>query len=210
MFVTFEGIDGSGKSSLSEAAENNIVPRLGRERVIRTHEPGGWEKGQGLRSLILSGSSESTWTEVLLFLADRCEHVHRVIGPAILSGKVILCERFTDSTVAYQSYGRGFPKDIIEVFSQRAGFPVPDITFWIDLPVGTALKRIRGRGTAPDRFEKDPGLLERIALGYRTIHESEPERVFRIDGNLSPEVISSEVSSVILDRLEAWQDRGEK
>lgn len=207
MFVTFEGIDGSGKSSLSEATGVAVASVLGGENIVRTHEPGGWDGGETLRSLILSGSSENTWTELLLFLADRCEHVHRVIRPAILSGKVILCERFTDSTVAYQSFGRGFPRDIIETFSQRAGFPVPDITFWIDLPVETALKRIIDRGKNPDRFERDPGLLERIASGYRTIHESEPERVVRIDGNLPPGVISSEVSSVILDRLEARHTR---
>ncbi|HPD97676.1 MAG TPA: dTMP kinase [Synergistales bacterium] len=199
--MTFEGIDGSGKSSLSEAVEVAIASVIGGERVVRTHEPGGWNGGGALRSLILSGSSENTWTELLLFLADRCEHVHRVIGPSILSGKVILCERFTDSTLAYQSFGRGFPRDIIETFSQRAGFPIPDITFWIDLPVETALKRICERGEKPDRFEKDPGLLERISCGYRQIHESEPKRVIRIDGTLSPGVISSEVTSVILKRL---------
>jgi len=185
LFVTFEGIDGSGKSSLSEATGVAVASVLGGENIVRTHEPGGWDGGETLRSLILSGSSENTWTELLLFLADRCEHVHRVIRPAILSGKVILCERFTDSTVAYQSFGRGFPRDIIETFSQS-------------------------RGKTPDRFEKDPGLLERIASGYRTIHESEPERVIRIDGNLPPGVISSEVSSVILDRLEAWYTRAIK
>lgn len=202
LFVTFEGIDGSGKSTQSKAVFESLADILGKERVLRTHEPGGWSGGEVIRSTIVSGSIESTWAEVLLFLADRCEHVERVIRPALVSGVIVLCERFSDSTIAYQSYGKGFPRAVLDDISLRANIPVPEMTFWLDIPVNTAMERISSRkDSPPDRFETDAALLERISSGYESIFLSETERITRLDGRSLSSDLTENIVSQILERF---------
>ena len=197
LFVTFEGIDGSGKSTQSKAVFESLSAILGKDRVIKTHEPGDWSGGRDLRKTIISGNIRSTWAEVLIFLADRCEHVERIIRPALISGMVVLCERYSDSTTAYQVFGRGFPEDLFCEISRRALLPIPDVTFWFDIPVSVAMERIASRKSIPDRFENDAALLERISSGYESIFRNEPERITRLDGT-SPE---SWLTQVIVSRI---------
>ncbi|MDO9508825.1 MAG: dTMP kinase [Thermovirgaceae bacterium] len=201
MFVTFEGIDGSGKSTQSTAVFESLSRVLGEDRVLKTHEPGGWSGGETIRNMIISQKMESIWAEVMLFLADRSEHVERIIRPALLSGMVVLCERFSDSTAAYQAFGRDFPKDVLDEISRRAQFPVPDITFWFDVPVPVAMERITSRKSAPDRFEADEIFLERISRGYESIFRNEPERVFRLDGRIPSALLTENIVSRILKRI---------
>lgn len=203
LFVTFEGIDGSGKSTQSKAVFEYLAGILGRERVLKTYEPGGWDGGGAIRSAIISGSIESMWTEVLLFLADRCEHVERVIRPALISGVIVLCERFSDSTIAYQSFGRGFPKEVLDDIALKANIPVPEMTFWLDVPVNIAQERIASRKGSPDRFETDTALLKRISSGYESIFHSEPERITRLDGRSASSALTEKIVSQILGRAAA-------
>ena len=202
LFVTFEGIDGSGKSTLAENVWGSLSKILGKGRILKTHEPGGWSGGEAIRTAIISGRIESSWGEVLLFLADRCEHVERVIRPSLKKKMIVLCERFTDSTIAYQSYGRGFPKRILEDITSLANVPTPDMTFWIDLSVDLANERILSRKAKPDRFEKDTSLLERISRGYESIYLSNVERVVRLDGRLSTSELTEETVFKIMNRFE--------
>lgn len=201
MFVTFEGIDGSGKSTQSKAVFESLVEILGSKRVLRTHEPGGWNGGESIRSAIISGNFENIWAEVLLFLADRCEHVERVIRPALQSGVIVLCERFSDSTIAYQSFGRGFPKTVLDDISSKANIPVPEMTFWFDIPVEIALERIGSRKGSPDRFEEDAALLERISNGYENLFLVEPERIIRLDGRSASSELTESIVFKILKRV---------
>jgi len=172
--------------------------RLGADRLIMTREPGGWDGGESLRKTLLGGNLKSVLTETLLFLADRAEHVERVIRPGLEGGKVILCERYSDSTLAYQVYGKNFPRWIVEEISAGGRFPRPDLTFWLDVPVGVALGRIVARKGKPDRFEKDGPLLERIRFGYGTLCREDPERFKRIDGTKDPgDLVDTMVSSIM-------------
>ena len=201
LFITFEGIDGSGKSTQAESSFRSLIEELGEERLLRTFEPGGWTGGETIRSAILRRDLKSVFTETFLFLADRTEHVERVIEPGLTSGKLVLCERFSDSTLAYQVYGKGFPREILEEINARAGFPRPDITFWFDVPVQEAIERIAARKGVPDRFEKDGDLLDRIRLGYETICSEDPERFIRLDGTAKPDHLNRTVVTRILGML---------
>jgi len=198
LFITFEGIDGSGKSTLAGSVFRKLAERLGTDRMVMTHEPGGWEGGEVLRETLIGGDLKSVLTETLLFLADRAEHVERVIRPGLGAGKVILCERYSDSTLAYQVFGKSFPRGVVEEISAGGRFPRPDLTFWLDVPVRVALGRIVARKGKPDRFEKDGPLLERIRLGYGTLCHEEPERVKRMDGTNDPgDLADTMVSSIM-------------
>lgn len=201
LFITFEGIDGSGKSTLTGSVFRKLVEKLGADRLIMTHEPGGWNGGEALRAALLSEDSKCVLTETLLFLADRAEHVARIIRPGLEAGKVILCERYSDSTLAYQVYGKNFPRKIVEDISSVGRFPRPDLTFWLDVPVRVALDRIIARGGKPDRFEEDSPLLERIGLGYGTLCREDPERFKRMDGTEEPGGLADTIVSNIMALL---------
>lgn len=209
LFITFEGIDGSGKSTLARFVFRELGEELGADRLIMTYEPGGWDGGESLRAIILGRDLKNVLTETLLFLADRTEHVERVIRPGLESGKVILCERYSDSTLAYQVFGKDFPRKIVEDISARAGFPKPDVTFWLDVPVKVAMERIVTRKGDPDRFEKDKSLLERIRIGYGAMEHEDPERFKKLDGTMDPEVLSNSVASTIMDLLKRKRGGGE-
>lgn len=180
MFITLEGIDGSGKSTQARILEKVIREISGQDDILRTREPGGWDGSEKLRSLILRENFSHPWTEAFLFLADRCEHVRRVINPALESGRTVLCERYNDSTLAYQVWGRGLPEAEVRSVIASAGLPEPDLTFWLDVDVVKALERVSMRGR-PDRIESDCSLLERISEGYRSLWEQDPVRIRRID-----------------------------
>jgi dTMP kinase len=210
LFVTFEGIDGSGKSTLARLVFRELAEELGADRLIMTYEPGGWDGGESLRAVILGRDLKNVLTETLLFLADRTEHVERVIRPGLESGKVVLCERYSDSTLAYQVFGKNFPREIVENIRTRADFPEPDVTFWLDVPVKIAMKRIVTRKGDPDRFEKDGSLLERIKIGYGAIGREDPGRFKRLDGTMGPKVLSNSVASTIMDLIKRKKDAGER
>ncbi len=193
MFITLEGIDGCGKSTQARLLSEKLRSARGEDAVLWTKEPGGWPGGELLRQVLLEGRLRHHLTELFLFLADRCEHVEQVILPALAAGKTVVCERYSDSTMAYQSGGRGIEAEKIEYLFRWASFPSPDITFWIDLPAEKAYDRMVARG-APDRLESEGiSFLSRVRKGFRLLAEQYPDRIVPVDGDGNAEAISSEI-----------------
>lgn len=201
LFLTLEGIDGCGKSTQARLLVDFFSTRFSEAKVVWTREPGGWPGSGCLREMLLSKELDHPWTEVFLFLADRFEHVKKVIEPAILSGTHVLCERYDDSTLAYQAWGRGLPLVQVERAIALVEHQRPEKTILIDVSVETALKRISNR-PGLDRYEREGALfLERVREGYRILSSREPGRFIVIDGEAEPEQIFKE----ILDSLEEFR-----
>jgi dTMP kinase len=201
LFLTLEGIDGAGKSSHIDALEALFKAR-GRA-VTRTREPGGTPLAEGLRTMILEQPMDPL-TESLLVFAARRDHVLRVIAPALARGEVVLCDRFTDATFAYQGAGRGFDAAVLatlEAWVQAAPQALlqPDITLWFDLPPETAAERLAG-ARLPDKFESQPvEFFRRVAAGYAARAAAAP-RFARIDASRSREQVWQQVEAVLAER----------
>lgn len=194
VFLTLEGIDGCGKTTQARILVGNLASRFGDDAVLWTKEPGGWTGGEKIRDLLLKHGMQHPLSELFLFLADRCEHIREVVAPALEAGKIVVCERYTDSTLAYQSWGRKIPLEKIEELFRWCAFPVPDQTFWIDLPPGKAYHRVSRRG-GPDRMEeKGTPFLENVRRGFLFLSEREPERITRLDGDNDADAIAGEIA----------------
>jgi dTMP kinase len=191
--ITFEGIDGCGKSTQMRLLEQYLTERG--DAVVSTREPGGTELGRKVRSALLDGGAGSVepLAELLLYAADRAQHVRRVILPALAEGKVVLSDRFYDATTVYQGYARGFDLELVNQLNELAtGGLKPDLTLLFDLDVETGLKRTmrRGDGTdvaaGPDRLDQEPvEFHERVRKAYLEIAAREPQR-FRIIPSAGP------------------------
>ena len=179
LFLSFEGIDGAGKSTHLDAAESWL--RVHAAEVVRTREPGGTPLAEALRALVLHEPMDAL-TESLLVFAARRDHLRRCIEPALARGAVVLCDRFTDATFAYRGGGRGFDRDVLsrlEDWVQQGR--QPDRTFWFDLPPAVAAAR-RAAARAPDRFEsQDEAFFERVRAGYAARAAADPGRFVRLD-----------------------------
>lgn len=195
VFISFEGIDGAGKSSHIEALEQAYVAQGC--LVTRTREPGGTALSEQLRDMLLHQRMDPL-TEVLLMFAARREHVVQVIEPALQRGDVVLCDRFTDASFAYQGYGRGFDLDVLktlEQWVQHTGNTVrqPDLTLWFDVPPAVAAERL-AQARTPDKFEAMPqAFFERVAHGYASRMQADPKRFARINGHQALDVVRAEV-----------------
>jgi dTMP kinase len=180
-FISFEGIDGAGKSTHIEALAALLRGRG--HAVVSTREPGGTELAELLRELLLHRGMDAL-TEALLVFAARRDHLQRVIEPALARGEVVLCDRFTDATFAYQGSGRGFDHAVLvqlEGWVQQGRHP--DRTLWFDLPAATAAAR-RAAARAADRFEgEDELFFERVRAGYLARMSAAPLRIVRIDAD---------------------------
>ncbi len=204
-FATFEGIEGSGKSTQSRRILEHL--RAGGHDVVLTREPGGTEITAQIRALLANPESRLDPTaELMLFLADRAQHVSSVIRPALEAGKIVLCDRYCDSTLAYQGYGRGHDLGWLEELNWRASHGVvPDLTLWIDCPVETGLGRVERRAGGPgDRFEVEP--LEfhtRIQNGFAALAARFPERIVRVSSDRDPEAVAADCIEVFDRRLAA-------
>ena len=190
MFVTFEGIDGSGKSTqaalLAEAFEAE-----GRE-VVRTREPGGTEVGERVRAILLHGGDIAPWAEAALFAAARAQLVDDVVRPALARGAVVVCDRFLDSSLAYQGIARGLGLDaVLELNRVVLSGLLPDRTFLLLLPVDEAVQR----STAPpDRIEREGvAFLERVDQAYRELAETFAGRIVALDATLAPGAIATQI-----------------
>lgn len=199
MFLTLEGIDGCGKTTQARLLSERLRrPGTTCGDVVWTKEPGGWTGGDKIRELVLRDGLEHPLSELFLFLADRCEHVLQVIAPALKEGKTVICERYTDSTLAYQSWGRGLPMERIEDLFRWCGFPSPDLTIWIDLPAPAAYHRMAGRGRMDRLEEEGTVFLEKVRSGFAFLAERDRARIVRIDGDKDIPGISAEIIDTVL------------
>lgn len=196
-FISFEGIDGAGKSTHIEPAAA-LMRRSGRIVTV-TREPGGTELAEKLREMVLRMPMDGV-TETLLVFAARRDHISRVIAPALARGEIVLCDRFTDATFAYQGYGRGqdlaFLGNLESVVQQGLH---PDLTLWFDVEPRIAAQR-RAEARAADRFEaEDLAFFERVRAGYLARMNASTSRFVRIDASLE----RGEVEQRVVDTLQA-------
>jgi dTMP kinase len=194
-FITFEGIDGAGKSTHLAMLAQRFEQRG--QRTLRTREPGGTPLAERLRELVL-GTEMDALTEALLVFAARRDHVRSVIAPALARGEVVLCDRFTDATFAYQGGGRGFDTGVLSQLEQWVhGDLQPDLTLWFDLPSAVAAQR-RAAAREADRFERqDLAFFERVRLAYAARCDAAPRRCVRIDAAPSPAEVSRQIERVL-------------
>jgi dTMP kinase len=181
-FITLEGGEGAGKTTQARLLADALTAR-GIE-VVRTREPGGAPGAERLRELLLDTSlSWSLTAETFLHFAARAEHVERTIRPALATGQWVVCDRFADSTMAYQGYGAGMDRGMIATLTRLIGI-VPDVTFVLDVSSAVAAARLAGRGRQADRYERmDDAFHARVAEGFRAIARTEPERCLLIDAD---------------------------
>jgi dTMP kinase len=192
-FVTFEGIEGSGKSTQA----GRLAARLGMHTVL-TQEPGGTVIGGLIRGLLLDHAHRALApaAEVLLFFADRAQHVAELIRPALAKGHSVVSDRYTDSSLAYQGYGRGMDRDLIRAVAKLAtGGLQPDLTILLDVPVDVGLARARSRGPH-DRLEAElREFHDRVRAGYLEMAAAEPARWVRLDGEGPAEEVARRVAA---------------
>ncbi len=196
-FITFEGIDGAGKSTHIAA----LTERLSRQgEVLGTREPGGTPLAETLRGLFLHEGMDHL-TEALLVFAGRRDHLQRVIEPALAAGKTVLCDRFTDASFAYQGAGRGMDINVLstlETWVQQGR--QPDLTLWFDLPPAQAAAR-RAAAREADRFEQqDLDFFERVRAGYAARAAAAPQRFARIDASGTVAEVAAQVVAVMESR----------
>lgn len=205
-FITFEGGDGTGKTTQVHALEQYLRD-LGRRCVV-TREPGATTLGKLIRKVLLEAGDHNiaAATELFLYLADRAQHVHEIITPALHTGKIVLCDRFSDSTLAYQGYGRGIDLDWLRKLNDTAtGELRPDLTFLFDCPVDVGLSRAARRredgqidGPREDRFEREEcEFHERVRAGFLELARLEPERFRIIDASRSVADVFRQIREVI-------------
>lgn len=194
-FITFEGIDGAGKTTHIDALEQ-AWRQQGRD-VVRTREPGGTPLAEKLRELVLHDSMDPL-TEALLVFSARRDHLQQVIRPALARGAWVLCDRFTDATFAYQGAGRGFELGVLRQLESwvQEGLQ-PDLTLLFDLPPAVAAGRLQA-ARQPDRFEAlDAAFFERVRSGYLARQAAQPERFAVIQADAPPEVVAAQVRETI-------------
>ena len=194
MFITFEGIDGAGKSTQIEKLCNILKKR--EIDFVLTREPGGCEISEKIREIILSTESNlGAVGELFLYFAARAEHVRQIIVPALNSGKWVICDRYADSTFAYQGAGRGLDVDKMKEINLFATQGVcPDLTVLLDIPVEISLKRREARGKSADRLEQNGGkFFEKVREYFIKLSQDEPQRFLVIDGTLDEDEIHKNI-----------------
>ncbi|MGJ3232388.1 MAG: dTMP kinase [Oceanicaulis sp.] len=205
LFITLEGGEGAGKTTL--AASLSAAFRAAGRDVVLTREPGGTPNAEALRALLVEGETGrwSPMAETLLMFAARVDHVERLIRPALERGAVVICDRFTDSTRAYQGAAGGVDRADIEAVRKAALGPLePDLTFILDLDPAAGLDRTRARGEAVTRFERQPGAFHAaLRQAFLDIAAGAPERCVVLDGAAPAEGVAAAARAAIAERLGA-------
>lgn len=204
VLITFEGVEGSGKTT--QLRRLGTLLRQDGYRVVETREPGGTAIAERIREVLLGAPGERQTLEEMtpeceahLILAARSQHVTHVIEPALQAGSIVLCDRFSDSTLAYQGYGRGMNLDRLREMNRVAtGGLVPDLTLLFEIPVAMGLARRRKFDLEQNRLDRETrDFHEKISRGFLTIAAREPKRVRRIDAVPHPETVATEVGAVV-------------
>ena len=201
MFISFEGIEGSGKSTLLENLKKYFLKK--ELEVLFTKEPGGTKLGKDIRSILLNPASLiSSEAELLLLMADRIEHVTTIINPNLKKNKIIFCDRYIDSTIAYQGKGRNLREDKIKELIDILNLPIPDLTILLDLPVEDGLLRADKRNEL-DRFEKeDINFHKSIRKSYLNLQKKDPKRIFLFDSSISENKLFENVLNLIEKKID--------
>lgn len=210
--ISFEGGDGSGKSTQLRLLASYLATQG--KVCLCTREPGGTTLGRMIRQVLLEvgGEEISSATELFLYLADRAQHVQEVIQPALKGERLVLCDRFTDSTLAYQGYGRGVDLDMLRRLNQIASYGIaPDVTFLLDCPVEVGLSRashrVVGRRSGKrreDRFEREKvEFHEKVRRGFLKLARAEPERFYLLDASRSIQEVHEEIRRIVDRRLKS-------
>jgi len=198
MFISFEGTEGVGKTTLIRKI-HQYFEQQGKE-VVLTREPGGTPLAEQIRSLLLAVNHEEQMshdTELLLIYAARAQHLQQVILPALEAGKIVLSDRFTDASFAYQCSGRGLSQEKLQLLNQTFVAKMPNITFWLDAPIELGMTRARERG-ALDRFEQEKlSFFAKVRAGYETLWQAAPERIKRLDATQNADVVFEEALNYI-------------
>ncbi|MDT9341296.1 dTMP kinase [Trichodesmium erythraeum 21-75] len=219
-FIVFEGVEGGGKTTqiellqdwLLETGESRqILPKsidLDLEVVI-TREPGGTKLGKALRELLLSpdvlAEKIQETSELLLYAADRAQHIEALIKPCLERGTIVLCDRFIDSTIAYQGYGRGLDVELIKQLNYIAtGGLKSDLTFWLDIDVEIGLARAKSRGNFDRMEQANIEFHRRVQQGYQELAKNN-SLIVRIDANLTREKVQQQIQEIIMQKLVEWK-----
>lgn len=201
-FITFEGVEGCGKSTQVRRLQQRL--EAGGREVVVTREPGGTTVSEAIRGILLDCAHDGMqpMTELLLYAAARAQHVAELIAPALEAGKVVLCDRFADSTTAYQGAGRGVAPDAVELVHRLAtGGIWPDLTVVLDVPAEVGLERANSCGR-PDRMEQECiEFHRRVRQGFLDLARRESERVRVIDGTGSEDEVAEKVAALVEERL---------
>ncbi len=198
-FITFEGIEGSGKSTQTKLLHQYFLDK--KIPAILTREPGGSKVAEEIRGLLVNGAVDKMdgVCETLLNFAARRDHVEKLIKPALVKGEIVICDRFFDSTIAYQSFGQDVDLEIIKSIQKAAIADfAPDITFLIDVDVDVSFERIKARADN-NRYEKmDKSFHQKVRSGFLEIAKNNPQRVVVIDGNQSAEKINGQILAKLI------------
>ncbi len=198
LFISFEGPDGSGKSTQAKMLAEALRARgLG---VVETREPGGTPLGEGIRNLILDPASPemSPLAMALLMSASRAQLLREIILPALGGGKIVIVDRYADSTLAYQSYGLGLDAEVVRNMTAIATDGVqPDVTVYVDVPVEVGLERVAARGMGNRLDAKTVAFHQRVRSGYLDMVQQDPERWFQINGAAHPDQVHREIMALL-------------
>ncbi len=215
-FIVFEGGEGVGKTTQLHRLQHWLVnhPRVQQlqsqgaiAQVQVTREPGGSELGQSIRQLLLENHAEPVTdrTELLLYAADRAHHVAQYLHPALDQGNLVLCDRYTDSTVAYQGYGRGIDLALIDQLNQiaTAGL-VSDLTLWLDAPLAISRERMTQRGNRDRMEQASLDFHQRVHDGFAALAQAHPQRIVRIDASGDPDTVATAIQDCLTQHLHQW------
>lgn len=209
--IVFEGVEGCGKTTQIQRSRDWLLASMTEIQpdvsILVTREPGGTELGLGLRQLLLEERGQLLFerAELLLYAADRAQHVEQVLKPTLAKGGIVLCDRYTYSTIAYQGYGRGLSLALIQQLNQIATSGLEsDLTIWLDVDVEIGLSRAKARGKADRMEQADLEFHRRVSQGYRELATAHPERIVRVDASPSEAVVQQQIQQILHKQLTQW------
>ena len=217
-FIVFEGVEGGGKTTqiellrdwlLGKGESSQVWSKSIDLEVVITREPGGTKLGKALRELLLSpdvlAEKIQETSELLLYAADRAQHIEALIKPCLERGTIVLCDRFIDSTIAYQGYGRGLDVELIKQLNYIAtGGLKSDLTFWLDIDVEIGLARAKSRGNFDRMEQANIEFHRRVQQGYQELAKNN-SLIVRIDANLTREKVQQQIQAIIMQKLVEWK-----